>query len=159
MSYIGELYIGSGDTPQKVRAIFDTGSANPWILSKQGNKDEATNNSFDPSLSPTFVEPAVEDRQNVEITFGSGFIKGYFVQDQVLLGSPTDPANQLIVEDWTFGMVTEHEVFSSKFDALIGLAYPDFAEEGVTPLFDGLMATNQLAADVFSFYLSQNPDE
>ena len=97
LSYIGELYIGSGDTPQKVRAIFDTGSANPWILSKQGNKDETTNNSFDPSLSPTFVEPAVEDRQNVEITFGSGFIKGYFVQDQVMLGSPTDPANQLIV--------------------------------------------------------------
>ena len=24
-----------GSPPQKVRAIFDTGSANPWILSKE----------------------------------------------------------------------------------------------------------------------------
>ena len=159
LSYIGELYIGSGDTPQKVRAIFDTGSANPWILSSLGNKDPAFNNSFDPTLSPTFVEPAVLDRQHVEITFGSGFIKGYFVSDQCLLGSYDDEANQLVLHDWTFGMVTEHAVFSAKFDALIGMAYPTFAEPGVTPLFDGLMASNQLADDVFSFYLSYNPDE
>ena len=39
------------------------------------------------------------------------------------------------------------------------MAYPQFAEKGVTPLFDGLMASNQLADDVFSFYLSYNPDE
>lgn len=64
-----------------------------------------------------------------------------------------------MVEDWTFGYVTEQDVFSESFDALIGLAYPDFAEPGVTPIFDGLMKTKKLAADVFSFYMSQNPDE
>ena len=159
LSYIGELYIGSTDVPQKVRAIFDTGSANPWILSSEGNKDATLNDSYDPDLSSTFTEPADVDKQHVEITFGSGYIKGYFVSDSVLLGDPTDPSNQLVVSDWTFGMVTDHEVFSAKFDALIGLAYPDFAEDGVTPLFDGLMKTRQLADDVFSFYLSQNPDE
>ena len=77
----------------------------------------------------------------------------------MLLGDPTDEANQLVVHDWTFGMVTDHEVFSSKFDALIGLAYPQFAEPDVTPLFDALMQSGQLAANVFSFYMSQNPDE
>ena len=81
LSYIGELYIGSTDVPQKVRAIFDTGSANPWILSSEGNKDAALNDSYDPGLSNTFVEPAEADQRHVEITFGSGYIKGYFVTD------------------------------------------------------------------------------
>ena len=59
LSYIGELYIGSG-TPQKVRAIFDTGSANPWILAKQGTLDMDPGLEvyyFDPELSDTFFEP------------------------------------------------------------------------------------------------------
>ena len=34
--YVGEFYIGSG-SPQKIRAMFDTGSANSWILSKEAN--------------------------------------------------------------------------------------------------------------------------
>ena len=81
LSYIGELYIGSSDVPQKVRAIFDTGSANPWILSSEGNTSPTSNDSFDPDLSSTFEEPALEDQTHVEITFGSGYIKGYFVTD------------------------------------------------------------------------------
>ena len=32
--YVGEFYLGS-DEPQQVRVLFDTGSANSWILSKQ----------------------------------------------------------------------------------------------------------------------------
>lgn len=36
-------------------------------------------------------------------------------------------------------MVVNHDVFNGNFDALIGMAYPQFAEPGVTPFFDGLM--------------------
>ena len=56
-------------------------------------------------------------------------------------------------------MVVENGVFNGKFDALIGMAYPQFAEPGVTPLFDGLMKSGQLARNVHSWYLSYNPDE
>jgi len=59
LSYIGELYIGGGK-PQKVRCIFDTGSANPWILSKQGAANmppKHERHPFDPEMSPTFKEP------------------------------------------------------------------------------------------------------
>ena len=61
MGYIGEFHLGSG-TPQKIRAIFDTGSANSWILSKEAsekmsNMKKNEHNFFDKSLSPTFVEP------------------------------------------------------------------------------------------------------
>ena len=75
------------------------------------------------------------------------------------MGSPTDTENQLSLTDWTFGMVVDNGVFNGKFDALIGMAYPQFAEPGVQPLFDGLMQSGQLARNVHSWYLSYNPDE
>ena len=34
MGYVGEFFLGS-ENPQKIRALFDTGSANSWILSKE----------------------------------------------------------------------------------------------------------------------------
>ena len=57
----------------------------------------------------------------------------------MLLGSPDNPHNQLVVPDWTFGLVQDATVFNGNFDALIGMAYPEFAEPNVVPLFDGLM--------------------
>ena len=96
MSYTGELFIGSGENPQKIRCIFDTGSANPWVLSKQGTRDMDPDDDawyFDPELSPSFEEPYDEDKEWVSISFGTGSINGYFVQDQVILGDPKDPEN------------------------------------------------------------------
>ena len=161
LSYIGELYMGGG-TPQKVRAIFDTGSANPWILGKEGAKgmDQSKEiDPFDPAESITYKEPASAEQTWVRISFGSGYLRGYFVQDQVMMGDPNNTSNQMVVSDWTFGMVVDHTVFNGNFDALIGLAYPQFAEPGVTPLFDALISSKQLDKNVFSFFLSYNPDE
>ncbi len=55
-----------------------------------------------------------------------------------MLGSATEVSNQLKVDDWTFGLVVEQSVFDTRFNALIGMAYPEFAEPGVTPLFEAL---------------------
>lgn len=33
-SYVGDIYVGN-NPPQKIRALFDTGSANTWILNKK----------------------------------------------------------------------------------------------------------------------------
>lgn len=54
MAYTGDIYIGT--PPQKVRAVFDTGSANPWILSKQAAEanNRTLGNSYDPSKSTTY---------------------------------------------------------------------------------------------------------
>ena len=76
-----------------------------------------------------------------------------------MMGSPDDMNNQLVVPDWTFGMVVEHSVFNGKFDALIGMAYPQFAEPGVTPFFDSMMDDGILKRDVFAFFMSMNPDD
>ena len=83
--------------------------------------------------------PAPEGGLITKINFGSGYLKGYFVDDTLTLGDPDDSSNQMSVESWTFGLVIEQTCFTSQFDAIIGLAYPQFAEEGVTPLMDALI--------------------
>lgn len=76
-----------------------------------------------------------------------------------MIGDPTDTENQIVLKDWTFGMVVESDIFSKKFDALIGMAYPQFAEPNSEPFFDALMESGQLARNVHSWYLSHSPDE
>jgi hypothetical protein len=38
-------------------------------------------------------------------------------------------------------------------EAIIGLAYPEFAEKGVTPLFDNMMAQKVLKSNMFAFFV------
>ena len=121
--YIGKFWVGSGE-PQEIKILLDTGSANSWIsgFDKEKTTDE------------TFTEP--ESHGEVKITFGSGYLRGYFVTDQLTIGNSVDADDKLVLDDYMFGMVTEQTCFHDTFDAIIGLAYPEFAEPGVVPLFD-----------------------
>ena len=122
--YIGIFYIGSpggSDSEcqgekQPIRMILDTGSANSWVLSNkavdEGDKDHQP---FDPSKScgSTFHEPAEEDKNYTRISFGSGYLNGYFVEDLVTIGNvkSEDPHNKLILPEYTFGLVDEQTCF------------------------------------------------
>ena len=66
-----------------MRVLFDTGSANPWIVSKKALEKEEHKElaAFDPSISTTYFEPEDNKKTRVTITFGSGKLKGYFVKD------------------------------------------------------------------------------
>ena len=161
MGYVGEFFLGS-ETPQKIRVMFDTGSANSWVLSSEvaQNMDAEKREKhffYDPESSPTFEEP--EYKQWVKINFGSGSLRGYFVHDQCTIGDMTDDKNQLVLESYMFGLVVEDSTFTGDFDAIVGLAYPQFAEPGVEPFFDGLMRAGIMGKDVFAFFMSMNPDE
>lgn len=43
----------------------------------------------------------------VSISFGSGDLEGFFMQDQALLGNPNDTSEALVINNFTFGAVTE----------------------------------------------------
>ena len=81
------------------------------------------------------------------------------MHDRCTLGELHDESNQLVLEDYMFGLVIEENTFNPNFDGIVGLAYPAFAEPGVTPFFDSLMAANILGKDVFAFHMSMNPEE
>jgi hypothetical protein len=74
--YIGKF--SYGNPPQKMRACFDTGSANGWVLSSKCTNDRCKPGShnfyYTPTLSSTF-----KDLQSwTTISFGSGKLRGFF---------------------------------------------------------------------------------
>lgn len=83
-AYVAELMVGT--PPQKVRALFDTGSTNTWILNKKTPLADGAiaEFSYDETKSSTYK--AVSPKQGAEITFGSGGLSGYFVTDTITIG-------------------------------------------------------------------------
>ena len=69
-----------------MRVIFDTGSANIWLLSTLCPAQEVyelTNQVYDPDLSKTFDPTELLAR----VTFGTGEIYGMQAFDDVLIGT------------------------------------------------------------------------
>jgi phytepsin len=83
-NYVGTLYVGN--PPQKVRAIFDSGSTNQWVLTSLCEGERICNGInmfYDPSKSSTY-EPT---ETFCEIEFGSGSLQGFFAFDDVRVGA------------------------------------------------------------------------
>lgn len=56
-------------------------------------------------------------------------------------------------------MEREDSIFRENFDAIVGLAYPTFAERGITPVFDNMINQKLLQDNLFAFYLTSKMDE
>lgn len=80
-AYISDIYIGN--PPQKIRALFDTGSTNTWVLNKQTPINGEKEYSYDDGASCS----AVKLPQRAAIQFGSGALMGHFMTDDVRIGS------------------------------------------------------------------------
>ena len=82
-AYISDVYIGN--PPQKIRALFDTGSTNTWVLNDKvvlpGGADKEFSYKDRESCS------AVTLPQRAMIQFGSGALAGHFMTDDMRIGS------------------------------------------------------------------------
>ena len=75
MAYMADVYIGT--PPQKIRALFDTGSSNSWILNKRLKTVDGL--AYDDKASST----SKASDQTAEIYFGSGNLAGHFYTDDM----------------------------------------------------------------------------
>jgi len=157
-AYVSDMYVGN--PPQLVRALFDTGSTNTWVLSHTvdlggASKERAYNNLT--STSATYTP------QKAQIFFGSGNLAGHFITDDIRLGSceGSKSSGPIHIKNQKFGNVEkQHTIFTgSNFEAIVGLAYPALAERGFTPVFDEMIQQHLLQSNVFSFYLTGLEDE
>lgn len=101
-AYVSELFVGN--PPQKIRALFDTGSTNTWILNKAtdiGGKEKEF--SYDNAASST----SKKQEQKAHITFGSGSLAGHFYTDDVRVGScdSEKSSGQIHIKNQKFGNV------------------------------------------------------
>lgn len=150
------LYYGDGEigeNKQKFRVIFDTGSANLWV---PGSSCTTTGcqkkNRYDSSKSKTYEA----DGKTVEISYGSGTVKGFFSKDLVTIGQLSLPYKFIEVTD-TNGL--EPLYSSSPFDGLVGLGWKDLSIGSIDPFVVELKAQNKIENALFTFYLPSHDKE
>jgi hypothetical protein len=157
-AYVSEFFVGN--PPQKVRGLFDTGSTNTWILNKKTplKKRDGSEITKELSYDETASSSYKKTDQRAAIQFGSGALMGHFVTDDLRLGScdGAKSSGQIHIKNQKFGNVEKQKTIfrGNNFEAIIGMAYPELAEAGVTPVFDEMMNQKLLKSNVFAFYFT-----
>lgn len=162
--YYGQITIGS--PPQQFTVVFDTGSGNLLIPSKQCN-DEAckSHKRFDAAASSTSEDIAFADqpdkqvdnggdRDVVTITFGTGEISGVFIKDHICIGNICTHGN--------FVAATEEsdEPFSLvPFDGIFGLSLPQMSEGPHFNVLDCMIRDKVLERNIFAVFFGAEDNE
>lgn len=147
LEYFGT--IGIGTPAQEFTVIFDTGSSNLWVPSVYCSSPACSNHHrFNPQQSSTFQATSLE----LSVAYGTGSMTGILGYDTVQVAGIAD-TNQI------FGL-SETEpgsfLYYAPFDGILGLAYPNIAASGATPVFDNMWNQGLVSQDLFSVYLSGN---
>uniref|UniRef100_A0A8C6DQY5 Peptidase A1 domain-containing protein n=1 Tax=Moschus moschiferus TaxID=68415 RepID=A0A8C6DQY5_MOSMO len=146
--YFGKITIGT--PPQEFQVNFDTGSSDLWVPSVDCRSPScSTHKRFNPQKSTTFLSLD----QKINLSYGSGRMNG-------VLGCDTIQIESLVIANQTFGL--SHNQSSGvleqvPYDGILGLAYPNLAVQGTTPVFDNMKKQGVISEPVFAFYLSSRP--
>jgi len=145
--YYGDIEIG---TPgQDFGVVFDTGSSNLWVPSKECKLSPACylHKYFDSSKSSTYKTNGTK----FNISYGSGAVVGYLGYDTVRLAG-------LEAKNAEIGLITQLKGISflaSKFDGILGMAWPAISVDQQPLIFDLLYKQGQVQGNSFSFYLTK----
>ncbi|NXQ68395.1 RENI protein, partial [Quiscalus mexicanus] len=146
--YFGEISIG---TPaQTFKVVFDTGSANLWVPSYKCSPLYSacvSHSRYDSSKSRTYIANGT----GFAIRYGTGSVKGVLSQDIVMVSDI--PIIQVFAEATA---LPAFPFIFARFDGVLGMGYPSQAIDGITPVFDRILAQQILQEDAFSVYYSRN---
>ncbi|CAK8993977.1 Vacuolar protease A, partial [Durusdinium trenchii] len=139
-------YINVGSPGQKISVIFDTGSSNLWVPTK--NKFLQHHNLYHKDKSSTYKANGT----SFSIQYGSGAVSGEFVNDQFQVGPFT-------IKDYNFAACDNMAGFGvsywlAKFDGILGLAFDRLVVKGGPSPITALVNSGQLEEPVFAFYLA-----
>jgi len=151
-SYMNAQYYGMIDvgTPgQPVSVVFDTGSSNLWVPTK--NKFLQRHNLYKKEKSSTYQANGTK----FAIQYGSGSVKGKFVNDAVQIGPFKLDSYSFAAVDDTSGMGIAYWI--AKFDGILGMGFDALVQGGGPAPFTALVNSGQLPEPVFAFYLSGRP--
>ena len=157
-AYVSDIYVGN--PPQKVRALFDTGSTNTWILNSKVELPNGATKEFSYNDGESCSAHKLDQRAMIQ--FGSGALAGHFMTDDIRVGTCDDKSSgQIHIKDQKFGNVEKQSTIftGSNFEAIVGMAYPALAEKGVKPVFDEMIDQHLLKNNVFAFYLTSKQAE
>jgi len=148
--YYGQVSLG---TPmQNFYVIFDTGSSNLWVPSKQCTTFSCLkHNRYDSTKSSTYKANGTE----FEILYGSGTAISGFVSNEVCtLGGA-------VIKGQDFAEIANETGLSwaaGAFDGILGLAFVSISVNRMTPVWYNMMSQGLVDEYVFSFWMSKNPN-
>ena len=139
------------NSPQSFNVILDTGSSDLWVVSAGCTTCAAGTPSFDRTASTTF-QPTLNDGQPVRITitYGSGAIAGYLVEDTVAM-----EGFQVQHQPWILVDQTSADILTGSRAGIMGLAFSTVARSGAIPFWQALANGNVLTTPEMSFWLTR----
>jgi len=144
--YFGEVNIGSPS--QTFKVIYDTGSSNLWVPSKECSNCKVQGSHYDSSKSKTYEK----DGKAFALQYGTGSCKGFISKDTVGIAG-------LTIDGFQFGEVTSEavDVFGQvPFDGILGMGVPAAAVDKVPMPMDMLIEQKKIEHNVFAFYLTSD---
>jgi len=146
--YYGPITVG---TPaQKFDVIFDTGSANLWIPSKNCSNC-GLHSKYDSSRSTTYKVNGTK----FAIQYGSGPVSGFYAVDSVGWGSNSVKSQIFAEVDDVSGLGAAYTI--GKFDGILGMGFYAISVDGTPTVFDDLFSQKLITDNVFAFYLTSDP--
>jgi len=143
--YFGDATIG---TPaQSFKILFDTGSSNLWVDSKECRGCGFTHSKYDHSASSSYTANGT----HFAIQYGSGALEGILSEDVLNVGG--------LAHKVTFGEATKEPGITFKvghFDGLCGLGFRSIAVDNVEPPFYVWQRAGLLDQNLFAFYLQSD---
>jgi hypothetical protein len=148
--YYGEISLGT--PPQKFQVIFDTGSSNLWVPSKDCGRSCTRKHVYDSGKSLTYAF----NGKKFDIQYGSGPVSGHLSNDTFAVGDFVIP-NQVFAEITNAGgLGLSYKL--GKFDGIMGLAFSSISVDGIKTPLDNMVELGLLKEKVFTFNLGDNKD-
>mmetsp|Transcript_37658 Transcript_37658/g.59560 ORF Transcript_37658/g.59560 Transcript_37658/m.59560 type:complete len:425 (+) Transcript_37658:86-1360(+) len=164
--YYGVVTVGS--PAQKFSVVFDTGSGNLLLPSKECTDEACTSHKqFDSALSATAMQIAYADqpstpvaadgsRDVVTITFGTGEMSGVYVRDNICLGD----GDLCCKADFVAATEESDEPFSLvPFDGILGLSLPQMAEGPAFSVLDQFVGAGALQQSLFGVFFGNEGEQ
>ncbi|XP_071569189.1 lysosomal aspartic protease-like [Temnothorax nylanderi] len=157
VQYYGIIEIGT--PPQMFRILFDTGSSDLWVPSKNcillSQPACLKHNKYDNTKSTTYIS----QNDSFVLNYQDGCVFGSLSTDVVIVAG-------LKVVFQTFGETTDYSdtrsLSNSKFDGVLGMGYPsltgfkEISGFNNLPVFNNLLEQHKEFRHVFSFYLNRD---
>jgi saccharopepsin len=150
-NYLDAQYFGTvslGTPPQHFKVVFDTGSANLWVPSKDCYSIACLRHAkYDRDASATFTKNGTA----FSIRYGSGAVEGILSNDVLSIGEMRIPS-----QDFGETLKEPGLVFAfGQFDGIFGLGFKEIAVKGVLPPFYHMMNNKLIEKNLFSVWLGK----